>query len=110
MSIVLEEKLATPNMRMAESFAVDSISIIKSVLLSTLLVTTIAGAAIFAARSATTISMTEPMSMQLAYVGAGVCFLTLPLLVVFYRMQKKLALVTGSVMFFLMVFVASVIH
>ncbi len=108
MSIVLEEKLEISNAFLGESPAGTS-SLIRSILLSALLVSTVCGAGIFATRVMGPFEVTETTTATLSAVGAVVCFTSLPFLVALYRKNQPLTLIAASFLVFSMVMLAGVI-
>ena len=109
MSIVLQEKISIRTQTAARESSVESSSLLRAVLLSALLVSAVTSAGVFAARSVGSFEITEDMSMSLAYVGASLCFFSLPFLVALYRKKQQLALLAASFLVFSMVVLAGVI-
>lgn len=109
MSIVLKEKRSAVNQTLVEDAFGKNSSLVRSILLSVLLVGFMVSAGVFAAGSMRSIDMTESLSTSLCIVGAGVCFFSLPFLVALYGKKQQLALIAGSVLVFSMVLLAGVI-
>ncbi len=108
MSIVLENKFSTSGQTLVKESAANS-SMVRSVLMSLLLVAAVASAGVFAARAFGSFQLPEGLSSTLAILGATVCFTSLPLLVAVYRRQQQAALIGGSVVLFSTVLLAGII-
>lgn len=109
MSIVLEEKLVSSSPAFARESAVGFSALLRSVLLSALLASVVCSAGVFAARSLGSIERTQTAIVTLAAIGAGICFVSLPILVALYRKEQQVALVAASCIVFSMVILACVI-
>ncbi len=109
MSIVLEEKLVISNRDFVGESGNRTSSLIRSILLSALLASTLCSAGILATSAMGPIEVSETTLLTLAGFGAAVCFTSLPLLVALYRRKQQLALIAASFLVFSMVMLAGVI-
>lgn len=108
MSTLLQEKRSVSGQSLVGEAPADS-SVIRSVLLSALLLSVLCSVAVFAAKSMGPLHLSEADSMTLSTIGASVCFTSLPFLVAIYRRQERVAIMVGSLVVFSMVLLAGLV-
>ncbi len=109
MSTVLEEKLCSSNQTFSRESAFEKRSLIRSILLSALLLSSISSVGFLATHSIGSFEVNDATAVTLSAIGAAVCFTSLPLLVALYRKKQQLALLAASFLVFSMVVLAGVI-
>ena len=83
--------------------------LVRSILLSVLLVSLLSSAAVFAAKYMGSLHISNTDAITLSSIGASICFTSLPFLVAIFRRHERAAVMMGSVVVFLMVLLAGVV-
>lgn len=108
MTSALQEKHSISSIPLVQRTAEKS-RLVRSVMLSALLVSSLSSVAVFAARLLSALPISEADAITLSMIGASVCFTSLPFLIAVFRRHERAAVMIGSVVVFLMVLLAGVV-
>ncbi|MBX9952970.1 MAG: hypothetical protein K2Y39_27600 [Candidatus Obscuribacterales bacterium] len=108
MTSALQEKHSISSIPLLQKTTENS-RLVRSILLSVLLVSLLSSAAVFAAKFMGSLHISNTDASTLSSIGASICFTSLPFLIAIYRRHERAAVMMGSVVLFLMVILAGVV-